>query len=250
VDRFVVGDHADEACWPALLDGAECVVHSSVDWGALRAGGEAHLRSNLVGSIRLLHAAAPRQFIYLSSVAVHHDIRPRWEGVIDEDHPPRPGSAYGACKAAVESHLWAAHLGSGQNTSAVRPAAVYGIDPVLTRSIGHPIIEQLRRERRYARPGGGKFVHVEDVAQVVVRLMGSPEGAGRSFTLADCYARWGDLAMWGAEHMGIRAEVDLSSPPLPRNTFSKEAAQSLGVALDRGHEGIRRHLAELIAAMG
>ena len=34
VDKFVVGDHADESCWDELLGGADCVVHNSADWRA------------------------------------------------------------------------------------------------------------------------------------------------------------------------------------------------------------------------
>ncbi|MEZ6317651.1 MAG: NAD(P)-dependent oxidoreductase [Phycisphaerales bacterium] len=81
VDRFVVGDHADERCWPALLDGADAVIHNSVDWDFRKSGEEAfddHLQSNIVGSLRLLKASAPRQFVFVSSIAVHHDMRPRW----------------------------------------------------------------------------------------------------------------------------------------------------------------------------
>ncbi len=94
VDRFVVGDQADPAAWPGLLEGADCVVHNSLDWRPLRdpVDLEAHLRGNLEGSIRLLEAAAPRQFVFMSTIAVHHDILPRWEGRIDEDHPLRPAS--------------------------------------------------------------------------------------------------------------------------------------------------------------
>jgi nucleoside-diphosphate-sugar epimerase len=251
VDRLVVGAQDDEAAWPALLRGADCVIHNSVDFDLARGGDvEAHLRSNLLGSIRLLRAAAPRQFIFMSSIAVHHDMRPRWEGSIDEDHPLRPASWYGAYKAAVEAHLWCAHFGSGQHTCALRPCGVYGLDPDLPRSIGHPLVLALRRGEPIERPGGGKFVHVEDVAAAAVAAVGNPEAAGRAFNLADCSARWADWAGWIAELLGIEARIDFSSPPRPRNQFTKDAARSvLGVALDRGHEGIRAHLRDLLAAM-
>ena len=123
VDRFVVGDQADASAWPDLLEGADCVVHNSVDWQPLgeQSDLDAHLQSNLVGSIAMLAAAAPRQFIFVSSVAVHHDILSRWRRVIDEDHPLRPAGLYGAYKAAVEAHLWDAHYRTGQATCAVRP---------------------------------------------------------------------------------------------------------------------------------
>jgi nucleoside-diphosphate-sugar epimerase len=250
VKRFVVGDHADDSCWPALLDGAECVIHNSLDAQAFRIDDvEHHLRSNLLGSIRLLRAAAPRQFVFISTMAVHHDMRPRWNGLIDEDHPTRPSHLYGAYKAAVETHLWAAHFGEGQHTCALRPCAVYGLDPDLARSHGHAIIEELRKTKAYCKPGGGKFVHVDDVVRAVVATVGNPDAAGKPYNLVDCYARWADLATMAADILGLSCDIDLSSPPQPLNTFTKDAAQSLGVKLDRGHDGIREHLRKLIAAM-
>jgi nucleoside-diphosphate-sugar epimerase len=251
VDRFVVGDQADATAWPALLEGADCVVHDSVDWRPLRdpVDLEAHLRGNLAGSIHLLEAAAPRQFVFISTIAVHHDILPRWEGRIDEDHPLRPASLYGAYKAAVEAHLWTAHYGRDQHTCAVRPCQVYGLDPNLRRSTGYPIVKEVRAGRPIRRPGGGKFVHVQDVAAVVAAAVGNPQAAGRAYNLADCYARWADLAQMAAELLGAEVEIDTSSPPAATNVFTKDAAATLGVALDRGHEGIRLYLRELIAAM-
>ena len=251
VDRFVVGDQADPEARRELLDGADCVIHNSLDWRPLRepldlAG---HLRGNLAGSITLLEAAAPRQFVFISTIAVHHDIRPRWGGRIDEDHPLRPASLYGAGKAAVEAHLWAAHYTRGQHTCALRPCGVYGIDPNLERSIGYTIVNEVRAGGPFRRPGGGKFVHVEDVAAAAAATVGNPEAAGRAYNLADCYARWADWARLVAQQLGVEIEADTSSPPQSANVFTKDAARALGVELDRGHEGIREHLRELIAAM-
>ena len=109
VSEFVIGDQADPSCWPALLSDADCLIHNSFDWKTLKAGLSEHLTSNLVRAIELLNAAAPKQCIFISSVAVHHTILAQWQGVIRPDHPLRPGSLYGACKAAIEDHLWAAH---------------------------------------------------------------------------------------------------------------------------------------------
>jgi nucleoside-diphosphate-sugar epimerase len=251
VDRFVVGDQADPDAWEGLLEGTACVVHNSVDWQLLRdpADLDNHLDRNLVGSIRLLAAAAPRQFVFISTVSVHHDILARWQGLIDEDHPLRPATPYGAYKAAVEAHLWMTHYGSGQHTCALRPCGVYGIDPDLSRSIGFPIVERLKAGKPFTRSGGGKFVHVEDVAAAVVATIGNPEAAGRAYNLVDCFARWADWALMAAELMSIDARIDTSSPPSAKNAFSKDAASGLGVALDRGHAGIREHLRELISVM-
>lgn len=251
VNRFVVGEQDDDRCWPALLDGVDCIIHNSLSWpGGDNWRLEDHLRSNLVGSIRLLEHSAPRQFVYISSVAVHHDMRPRWGGVIDEDHPLRPANEYGALKASVEAHLWAAHFSSGRHACALRPCAVYGIDPDLERSHGYTIIEKLKRgEKNISKPGGGKFVHIDDVAAAVVATVGNPAAAGKPYNLVDCYARWADWARFAAEILGVKADIDMSSPPQPNNMFTKDAAGSLGVKLDRGHQGIRDHLRELIDVM-
>jgi len=250
-DRLVTGDQADDGVWPDLLDGADAVVHNALDWEPIRAGDlRRHLETNVAASVRLLHASAPRPFVFMSTIAVHHDMLPRWNGVIDEDHPTRPGSLYGAAKAAVEVHLWAAHVEGDRPCCALRPCAVYGIDPRLERSIGHPIIERLQRERRYDRPGGGKFVHVDDVAAAALGALADPASSSGVFNLVDCYARWGDLAVMADEMLGTKAQIDLSSPASPRNRFDVTAARRLGAGLDRGHAGLREHLRELIARMG
>jgi nucleoside-diphosphate-sugar epimerase len=248
VTRFVTGTHDDQSAWPALLDGAEAIVHNSVDWTPLRSDDHAtHFRSNLLASLELLKASAPRQFVFISTVAVHHDIRPRWNGTIDEDHPLRPAHLYGAYKAAVEAHLWSEHFGSARHTSALRPCAVYGIDPALERSHGYDLILKLKRGEPITKPGGGKFVHVDDVAHAIVATLGNPSAAGRPFNLVDCYARWADWALMARDMLGLDNPVDTSSPAKPENEFTRDAAQSLGVDLNRGHEGIRKHLKQLIA---
>ena len=248
VDRFVVGQQADESAWPAFLEGADCVIHNSYDFGQHDV--DHHLQSDLIGSIRLLHASAPRRFVYMSSVAVHHDVRPRWQGLIDEDHPLKPSSLYGAVKASVEAHLWAAHYGERRAVCALRPCAVYGIDRRLDRSIGYPILKSLRDGQPFRRKGGGKFVHVDDVAAATVAAVCSDQADGRAFNLVDCYARWADWAKMAAAVLDVEADIDFSSPAAPRNQFDVSAARSLGVGLNRGFEGIRQHLVDLAEKTG
>lgn len=250
VSEFVIGDQADPSCWPALLSDADCLIHNSFDWKALKAGLSEHLTSNLVRAIELLNAAAPKQCIFISSVAVHHTILAQWQGVIRPDHPLRPGSLYGACKAAIEDHLWAAHTTHQQPITIVRPAAVYGIDPNPTRTIGHPIVKTIADNEAYQREGGGKFVHVEDVASVVVKSIGNPEANGAIFDMADCYARWSDWAQITAEEMDADQAVEHKGPTQSANVFCKEAVNDLGVSMSRGLQGIREHVRQLIAHQG
>ncbi len=250
VDRFVVGDQSDESAWPAFLDEAECLIHNSFDWQALRSGAiQQHYQNNLVSALRLIDKAANRRIIYMSSVAVHHDMRPRWAGMVDEDHPTRPAHLYGACKVAIEAHLWSAHFSRAIQFAALRPCAVYGIDPDLTRSIGYPIVKRVMEGKSVNKQGGGKFVHVDDVAAVTCAVLAQTSMGAAVYNLADCYARWADLGLMAREILGADVQVDTSSPPAPHNQFTKDAVQSLGVEMDRGHYGLRDHLQELISLM-
>jgi len=248
VNEFVTGTHDDATAVSELIDNADVVIHNSFDWAALQNGNvQSHYESNLRGSINLLEASDQRHFIYISSIAVHHHMHGRWEGSIDETHPTRPGSSYGACKAAVEAHIWAANASNSQQVTAIRPCAVYGIDPNQERSIGWPIVQTIKAGKPYTKLGGGKFVHVDDVAAATVACIDNPKATPNVYNLVDCYARWADWALLVAEEIGCEVEIDQSSPETPKNTFiTTNVANDLSVMLNRGTDGIRKQIQDLI----
>lgn len=250
IDRYVEGDQADESAWPALLKNADSLIHASI---ARHAWNEdqsdplnLHLHSNLLSSIKLLRASSPRQFIFISSMAVHHDLNHHRLNLKD-DHP-LPGSYYAACKSAIEAHVHAEHLG-GRATAIIRPCRTYGIDPNLERSEGHSIIESLRRSEPFRQTGWGRWVHVEDVGAAAVAIVGNPATSGRVYDLVDCYARHADWAQMAADVLGIHADIDFSGPPSPGSMIDPDAARTLGIHLNRGHTGIRDHLTGLANIM-
>ncbi|MCH2135813.1 MAG: NAD(P)-dependent oxidoreductase [Phycisphaerales bacterium] len=246
----VIGTMADREAFEPLLDGADVLVHNAVDWEAVKAPElHRHLDVNLNAGMELLEAAAIKgcHIVLVSSVAVHHHMLERWQGNIDHMHPTRPGNRYGALKAALESHCWALHTTHGIDVSVLRPAAVYGMDPRRERTIGWPMIEAMLEGRQWDRRGGGKFVHVEDVASCM--LEGAQRrGAGvQIHHLADCYARWSDWVEMARTLLGDETPTTHASAPRPANMFEVESvARGLGVALNRGHEGIRTHIEEMI----
>ena len=248
VSTFVVGTHDDSNAVSQLLEGADVVIHNSFDWAALKSGDlSLHVKSNLQGSIELLEASAQRHFIYISSIAVHHHMHPKWNANIDETHPTRPGSLYGACKASVEAHLWAANASRNQPVTAMRPCAVYGIDPHLERSIGWPMIETIRTGEPYTKLGGGKFVHVDDVAVATIAAIDNPSASPAVYNLVDCYARWADWATIVADELKVEDKIDISSPQQPINSFdTSNVERDLGVVLNRGMDGIRNQIKNLI----
>jgi nucleoside-diphosphate-sugar epimerase len=256
--RYVVGDHSDPSLWPELLEGADAVVHNSADWDAMRSGDlQRHLKSNLDSSLGLLHEAHKRgvkKFCFISSVATLVDISPKWRGVIDEDHPLRPGTLYGAYKASVEAHLWAAHQTWGMHCVALRPCAVYGVEPtVLDRTWGSKPIRALMQHGRVDAkdfPGGGKFVHRDDVALAVVRSLDRDEAAGKAFNLVDTYAKHTRFAEHAAEALGLPPDrVTPDTGPGAKNRFDTALTREvLGVDLNRGDTGLRTFAHEFVRA--
>jgi hypothetical protein len=67
------------------------------------------------------------------------------------------------------------------------------------------------------------------------------------YNLVDCYARWADWALLAAEEIGCEVEIDQSSAEAPKNTFiTTNVANDLGVMLNRGTDGIRKQIQDLI----
>lgn len=245
----VIGDLADDAALKKLAGCVGCVVHNAL----ARVTDEPlnHFRSNVLGSLHLLHfaqRAGVRQFIFISSVAVYHTILQ--DRTLDEDHPTWPNSLYGAYKASIEPFLMAYHEAHGMNTVALRPPAVFGIAPELRRSHWYDLVARVRRGEDIDTRVGGKIVHVEDVAAAVCAAVGNDAVAGRLFNVVDCYIYDEQVAMMARELCGSGSRIVDHRGPGPRNHFDVRAArQVLGVRLDRGHDGVRAYVAELLSRM-
>lgn len=258
VDETVEGPQDDPVAMAALVEGVDAVIHASADWNALGAGPEASLESNLLGSLRLLERtrlAGVGQFIFVSSVAVHHETSDAWNGRLTETHPLWPGGIYGAYKAAVEAHLKAYHHAYGMNTSAWRPAAVYGIDPALPRSQWYDLIRSVRGGGRVDETRGGKITHVQDVADALALAVGDAETRGRLFNLVDCYLYRQQVAEMARDLSGSTSTIVDRRGPGPRNQFDCSAAIAFfdrhgnAVALRRGLDGVRDYVEQLLRAM-
>jgi nucleoside-diphosphate-sugar epimerase len=256
VAEFREGELHDEQALAGLVAGVDCVIHNGADWDALRTAPVRNFERNVLGSLRLLEAArlaGVPQFIFVSSVAVHHEILPG--GVIDETHPTWPNGIYGAYKAAIESHLKAYHHGYGMNTSAWRPAAIYGIDPNLTRSQWFELVKTARDGGTIRTDHGGKITHVQDVADALTLAAGDDGVAGQFYNLVDRYMYWQRAAEFARDLSGSRAIIEDRAGPGPRNQFNCARAIAFfdrhgnGIALRRGEEGVRAYVGELLAEM-
>lgn len=253
VGEWRVGDAADPQAMAALVAGVDAVIHNSADWDALERSPVTNFERNVLGSLRLLDAgrqAGVGQFLFVSSVAVHHEVLP--DRPLDENHPTWPNSVYGAYKAAVEPHLKAYHYLYGLNASAWRPAAVYGVDPNLRASQWYDLIDTARRGGTVDTPQGGKITHVQDVADALTLAVGDDAVAGQFYNLVDGYMYWQTAAEFARELSGSGATVVDRKGKGPRNQFATQKAVEFftrhgnATALRRGHEGVREYVAELL----
>ena len=95
VAEFVEGQQDDGHALHRLVEGVDCVVHNSVDWHPLRHDDPwAHYQTNLMGTLHLMEqarVAGVGQFVFVSSVATHHEIVTT--PTITETHPTWPSTA-------------------------------------------------------------------------------------------------------------------------------------------------------------
>ena len=258
VAEFRVGPHDDEPTLHDLVRDCDCVVHDSVDWHPLRHDDPmGHFHVNLLASLKLLELARRagcRQFVFVSSVAVHHEIVTT--PTITETHPTWPNGLYGAYKAAVESHLKAYKHRFGMNTSAWRPAAVYGPAPTPQRAQWFDLITKTAAGERFDADRGGKITHVDDVADALALAVGDESVAGEFYNLIDQYIYWQDVAQIAKEESGSTAEIVDRKGDGPKNQFDTAKAEAFfdrhdrPHALRRGVAGVREHVREVLSAAG
>ena len=255
VDDFRVGELHDPQALAGLVAGADAVIHNGADWDARRAGPVPNFERNVMGSLRLLEAArqaGAEQFVFVSSVAVYHEIPAGAGGRITEETVTWPEGTYGAYKAAIESHLKAYHVTYGMNTSAWRPAAIYGIDPKLERSQWYDTIRDVKQGKRISIEQGGKITHVQDVADALTLAIGDATVAGQFYNLVDRYLYWQEVAEIAKELTGSSAEIENRKGTGPKNQFDTTKSIDFftrhgnAVALRRGTEGVREYVRELL----
>jgi nucleoside-diphosphate-sugar epimerase len=120
----VVGDLARPQNMAAALAGVDAVIHSAGIAHAMSGVPEDDYRvlntEATIGLARAAERAGVKRFVFLSSIRAQSG--PVAEGVLTEEHEPRPTDAYGESKLAAERGL----AQTGLDWVAVRPVLVYG----------------------------------------------------------------------------------------------------------------------------
>ena len=253
--EWIAGELSAADTMKELVAGCDAVVHSAL-WkpGDRFRGGEGHLpdfiQRNVGGTIQLVEAAiqaeCPR-FVYLSSCAVHEiilDDRP-----LDETHPLWATSHYGAHKAAVEQFVHSYGKGQGYNICAVRPTGVYGLATPAPASKWFELVEAVTAGKEVTVSGGGKEVHVADVAGAVSLLLGcEPEKiSGEAFNCYDRYVSRYEVASLARQLSGSDSIVH-GQPRRPRHEICTDKIRELGMTFG-GETRLRETIGQLVQAV-
>ena len=232
--EWLPGELGDPAAARSLVQDCAAVVHGALHHpgGGFR-GGEGDLlpfvEKNVVGSIDLIEAARAagvKRFIFISTCAVHEKILD--DRALDENHPLFPRTHYGAHKAAIEKFIHSYGLGEGYPICALRPTGVYGLAHPVTDSKWFDLVRQVVRGEEVHVDGGGKEVHVSDVARAVETLLDAENIAGECYNCYDRYISRYDVATAAREISGSAAEI-IGEQCAPLHEIETKKLQSLGM---------------------
>ncbi|MGE0201216.1 MAG: NAD-dependent epimerase/dehydratase family protein [Candidatus Melainabacteria bacterium] len=186
--RVVNGDLLQPETYRQALKEATHVLHVAALVG-LR-NGEAFYTVNREGTRALVEAcqgaARLQRFLFVSSIsAVDRPALGVDEALppLNECSPPHPGTDYGRSKLQAEALLQA----SGLPWTIARPAYIYGPQPRQGSSMDRLLYDVLR-QAHYTRlpwPGRVSAMGVDDLADVLVRLMTHPAAVNRTFFTAE-----------------------------------------------------------------
>ncbi|MCD0458413.1 NAD-dependent epimerase/dehydratase family protein [Roseiconus lacunae] len=254
---WITGQLGDAQATKALVEGVDAVIHSG-----LHRTGESMMdaaddpveywQRNATGSLQLLeaaHQAGVKRFVFVSSGAVHDDVLPHFK--LDETHPLRPNTLYGAYKASVETLVHHYGKSSEMCCVSVRPTAIYGVADPVKHSKWFDLIQSVAAGQAVTATGGSKSVHAQDVAKACHLLMnvtGELDDAaisGETFNCCDRMISDFQVASIAREISGSSATIE-GPEKVAKNAIVTGKLQSLGI--DFGGEPLLRKTVEQLLA--
>jgi len=253
--EWLPGELNDEQASSSLVQGCEAVVHTALYRpGAGFRGAEGDIvefaERNIIGSLRLIEAArlaGAGRFIFVSTCAVHERILE--DRALDENHPTRATSHYGAHKAAIEQFVHSYGLGVGYPICALRPTGVYGLAQRPENSKWFDLVRAVVQQRPVTCHRGGKEVHAADVAKAVELLLKAPASqiTGEAFNCYDQYVSECDVAHLAKDISGSPVEIR-GEPTSAKHQIVTQKLRSLGMEFG-GRQLLEETVRELVEAV-
>jgi UDP-glucose 4-epimerase len=185
--RFIEADVRDRSCIQAATRGQEVVFHLAANANVPRSVREPDLdfETNVVGSFNVLRACVEHgaRAIVASSAAVYGPPR---NARMDEAHPLRPISPYGAAKVAMEELGFAYSAVHGLKFTSIRIFNTFG-----ERQAQYVMVDLLRKlsenpdELEVLGTGGQSrsYCHVSDACRLFLQAAESEQTLGRAVNL-------------------------------------------------------------------
>jgi len=253
--EWLPGELNDEQASCSLVQGCNAVVHAALYRpGTGFRGAEGDLvefaQRNVVGTLRLIEAsrqAGVCRFVFISTCAVHERIladRP-----LNENHPTRATSHYGAHKAAIEQFIHSYGLGMGYPICALRPTGVYGLDHRPQESKWFDLVHAVVQGESVICQRGGKEVHAADVAKAAELLLNATDSkiTGEAFNCYDQYVSEWEVAQLAKQISGSHAEIR-GQQTTPKNQIVTEKIRSLDMTFG-GKELLQATVRQLVEAV-
>ena len=125
-----------------------------------------------------------------------------------------------------------------------RPVGIYGIDPNLAHSEWYDLIKNIKNGVDVDVVGGGKIVHVEDVAHAIDSAIDNKDTFGKVYNLSDFYIDNMSIAEMAKEICGSKSKIN-GTPKQPKNSIDNTESKKLGVMYAET-EGLRQYIKKLI----
>lgn len=186
-----IPSYGNEVDWSKCLEGVDAVVHLAARVHVMRETASDPLsqfrEANVTAAVNLARQAAAagiRRFVFVSSIKVNGERTMPGKPFTTND-PPNPQDPYGISKAEAEAALMALGRETGMEITIVRPPLVYG--PGVRGNLqslmkwaasGLPsIFAAVKNER--------SFVHVDNLCDLLLRVLDHPEAANQVFLVSD-----------------------------------------------------------------
>ena len=251
VDDMVPGALGDAEAAERLCSDADAVVHCGwhiprkSDSGGSDARGSfmtrpedvaEYYRVNVVGSVQLLEAARRSgvgRFVFVSTGAVHGKTVGE---ELDEQHPLWPTSIYGAAKAAVETAVHGFAWEEDDNglcVCTIRPTSVFGVDDPPEQSRFYDLIRRVARDDRVEVSGGGKTVHVDDVALSIAAAITADDHQvrGQTFNCTGGLITSRQVAETAAKILGRDVTIE-GDEPTGGKVMRTDKLESIGIRMN------------------
>lgn len=234
--RWLQGDLRSDDAVNQLVSSADAVIHAALDRGDDRFMDHPgdpvdYFDANVIGSLRVLNAADHanlERVVFISSGAVHQHVCK--DIPLDENHPLRPGAIYGAAKASVETLIHAYGLSGRLAACTLRPPTIYGVADPVSDSRWFGLIRDVVMGKDVAATGGGKVVHVDDLARAAVSILQCDTQliAGKTFNVCDGFVSEHEVASLAMEAASSQSKI-AGPAKKESNAMSTTAIQRLGI---------------------